>query len=50
MGERVEHSAAQCFLVLKISPHALAFLAMDDGRAGVLAKWQYSLGRRLGSA
>ena len=39
----VEHSPAQGFLVLKIGPDALAFFAVDDGCAGVLAEGQHAL-------
>ena len=38
------------FLVLEACPHLLALLAVDDGRARVLAEGQYALDGGLGIA
>ena len=38
LGEGVEDTAAQSLFILEACPHLLAFLAVDDGSAGVLAE------------
>ena len=49
-GEGVVHASRQGFLVFKAGPHLLAFLAVNDGGAGVLAEGEHALGGCLGIA
>ena len=48
LGVGVEHTAAECLLILKSCPDLLAFLAVDDSCAGVLAERQLAFGGNLG--
>ena len=49
-GKGVVDAVAQGLCVVEVSPHPLALLAVDDGRAGVLAEGEHTLGRGLGVA
>ena len=50
LGVRIEHTAAQRFLVLKARPHLLSFLAVDDCRSCILAQRQLTLASHFGIA
>ena len=50
LSEGVEDTQRQGLLVLETRPYLLAFLTMDDGRAGILTEGQDATGCHLGIA
>ena len=50
LREGVVDTPRECFLVVEARPHLLSFLAVDDGRSGVLAEWQHTFHGRFGVA
>ena len=46
-GVRIVHATAKCFLVVKVGPHALSFLTVDDCSACILAEREHTLDRNF---